>query len=304
MITLTDKIIDTWSSTLDGGYNWLKLQDGYYAYIIRGCAGEIIVAVPCMDETPTVNEEFNAVQLKNVTYSLTKPDGSVGNENLLCLQFNGIKPARPFAALCAEFIDPGLNGDVRSTLLKNPTAWWKTWKELLGNKNVDPKVYDVLGELETLLLLHRKGAQSLDWRGPETSSYDIHTVSGFYEVKSTIVRENKQVQLHNRFQCDAGTAKLSIILCVFEPASVGKSINDLVQEVISAGIMNENEVEMKLSALNYEKGKSARNRKYLLHTMEEYEVDDNFPKLDHLPPAVVDVEMVLDLAAFKPKPLM
>ena len=52
-----------------------------------------------------------------------------------------------FATLCEALVDPGESGERRIIIEKSPVSWWKEWKKLLGNKNIDERIYDVLGEL-------------------------------------------------------------------------------------------------------------------------------------------------------------
>ena len=58
----------------------------------------------------------------------------------------------------------------------------------------------------------------------------------------------------------------------------------------------------KLESLGFEKGKSARNRQYILHAMLEYKVDESFPAIKetsfvdgHLPKGVQSLTYTVSL---------
>ena len=183
-----------------------------------------------------------------------------------------------FAALCAELLALGENGELRKELAQSPVTWWMAWKELLGNKNVDLRVYDALGELWTLKYLAKHG-ENAEWNGPDGSTYDIDCETYYAEVKSTTARNRRQITLSNLFQLDPPEGKkLFLILCQFESSLSGISINKLVDQLESLGysrtILND-----KLERLGLEKGMSARKRCYVLHAATKYTVDESFPAI-------------------------
>lgn len=293
-MNLTDAVINAWLTTENGKGQDLSSTVGAPAYVIRGVHQECSVAIP-MTEAIEVNEEFAAVQLKSVRKNVG------GQElNLLMLTYGGARPPKPFAALCAEFLYPGDGGLCRRELVENPVAWWRGWKEVLGNQDVDLRVYDVLGELNALKLLSKNMPHiNFSWHGPEGSSYDIHSRDALYEVKSTIVKGDKRVVVHNAFQFDAGNVPLYLLHCVFEPSAAGCSINDLVGELVAGGVLNYDHIEQVLNNLGMAKGRSIRNKKYLLLSIDQYKVDERFPVITQLPKGVIDLEYTLELASFE-----
>jgi hypothetical protein len=245
-------------------------------------------------ETPCeIDEEFASVRLVTAKKAL----GGAGKD-LLLLTYSGAMPPRSFAALCAEFLFPGQDGEYRSALLADPAAWWKDWKELIGNENVDLRVYDVLGEMCVVRYLARIGAGHVSWHGPEGSVYDIHTDTDLYEVKSTVVKGDKRVVIHNAFQLDAGSAPLHLMHCVFEPSTAGESVNDLIEDLRALGAIDIQQAESFLKTMGMSKGKSVRNRKYLLLSIEQFDVDSRFPVISPLPVGVIDLEYTVELGAF------
>lgn len=269
---LSEEIKQAWEGTPIGYTTPIKSLKNteYPAWAIRMKEG-FGVAIPYKN-TPIVDENFAGVnlfsgqmntqdKLRNVLILLTEMDEDIIN---------------PFAALSAEFIQPGNNGELREKIINNPDLWWGQWKELLGNKNIDERVYDNLGEMVVLRYLLQQGLKPV-WRGPDRATYDIDCGDVFYEVKSTQKREARQITLNNSFQLSPPDGKhLYIILCQFERSETGDTINSVLEDLVELGY-GRTELEKKLKKVGLEVGKSARNRAYVLHAMIKYPVDGNFP---------------------------
>ena len=228
---LAEQIISNWDTSAKGyATKIVDLFDaGYPAWTVK--TNELFgVAIPLAEDIE-VSESFSGAKLYNDLIIL---DGSEQkNVLLLTTEINEIKYS--FATLCAELVTPGENGDLRKEVTSNPVTWWMQWKELLGNRNVEDRVYDALGELCTLKHLAKSGEQAI-WNGPNSSTYDIDCDSTYYEVKSTIARKKRQITLSNHFQLDPPDGKkLKIVLCQFEPAKSGYCIDDLVDELVLFG---------------------------------------------------------------------
>ncbi len=215
-----------------------------------------------------------------------------------------------FASLCAELLNPGKDGELRKEIEDNPLSWWMQWKELLGNKNVDMRAYDVLGELLVLRYLAKHGANA-EWNGPNGATYDIDCDGYFVEVKSTTARNKKLITLSNLFQLDPpnGT-KLYLVFCQFEVAQVGVNINDMVQDLEALGYSS-SALNDKLAKMGLEKGKTARKRNYAIHAVTMYEVDAEFPairpssfKNDALPEGVMSITYTVSLDGITGKNLL
>lgn len=271
---LAEQIISNWDTSAKGyATKIVDLFDaGYPAWTVK--TNELFgVAIPLAEDIE-VSESFSGAKLYNDLIIL---DGSEQqNVLLLTTEINEIKYS--FATLCAELVTPGENGDLRKEVTSNPVTWWMQWKELLGNRNVEDRVYDALGELCTLKYLAKCGEQAI-WNGPNSSTYDIDCDLTYYEVKSTIARKKRQITLSNHFQLDPPDGKkLKIVLCQFEPAKSGYCIDDLVDELVLFGY-SKTDLNEKLEKIGLEKRKSSRKRCYDLHAMILYDVDDDFPAI-------------------------
>lgn len=271
---LIQQIIDNWNTSakgyaaeivelIDAGYPaWtVKIHDGY---------GVAIPLAPGVE----ISESFSGAKLYNDVMTLE------GEEkwNVLLLITEAEEIKQPFAALCAELITPGEDGILRKEIEGNPVSWWMQWKELLGNKNVNDRVYDVLGELYALRYLAQKGEHP-EWNGADAATYDIECEEAYYEVKSTIARNKREITLSNLFQLDPPNGKkLFLLFCQFEAAQTGVCINSLVDDLVELGY-SRYMLDHKLAGLGLEKRKSARKRNYIIHAMHQFTVDEKFPAI-------------------------
>lgn len=115
---------------------------GYISWTIKTAAGYgVAIPVDCDEE---VSEHFAGAHYFTGDILLDNSN----KEHVLILMTQKEEIKEQFAALCAELLAPGENGELRKELVQSPVTWWMAWKELLGNKNVDLRVYDALGELK------------------------------------------------------------------------------------------------------------------------------------------------------------
>lgn len=263
----------------------VKLVDGYG------------VAIPYCGED--MNESFSNARIFS-TDNIMTPAGAMQRALVLTTTAVGIE--QPFATLCSELIDPGVDGVDRNTILADPVAWWKKWKELLGNRNIDARIYDVLGELCVLYHLLQSG-EDAGWNGPNGASYDIETDLRFVEVKSTLSRSKREITISNQFQLDPPGKPLNLILCVFEPTvQSGVSINRMIAKFEEIGY-NANLINQKLSELGFEEGMSSRNKTFILHEMLKYTISSDFPRITPesfvggvLPTGITKITYTVDLS--------
>ena len=271
---ITEEIRQNWKFGIIGNAREISSlrETGYPAWCVK-FPSEYGVAIPYAGEG-TINENFAHARICSTTISF---NGSSSKKVLLLVSDStGIE--LPFSSLCAEFVDPGNNGVFRKEIEASPVGWWSEWKELLGNRNVDDRIYDVLGELCVLKYCEESGLNP-EWNGPTGASYDIEMPTEFIEVKSTLSRSKKEITISNLFQLDPPGKTLSLVLCQFEPSvGTGVSINSVVSELESLGF-NTAALNDKLAHQGFALGKSARNKRFILHSMLKYVVDGNFPRI-------------------------
>lgn len=298
---LVEEIINNWQGSPSGIA--MKIQSleesGYVSWTIK-TSSEYGVAIPiAYDEE--ISEFFSGAHYYTRNIILKETE----ERHALLLTTNKEEIKEQFAALCAELLNPGENGELRKEIINNPASWWIQWKELLGNKNVDLRVYDVLGELWVLKHLAASG-EAAEWGGPNGATYDIDCDEYFAEVKSTVARKKRQITLSNLFQLDPPEGKeLFLYLCQFETAQSGISIDSLVKELEQLGY-NALDLNTKLEKLGLEKGKTARRRNYMLHAVTKYKVDEKFPAIrdnsfkgDMCPAGVISITYTVSLDGIK-----
>ena len=211
-----------------------------------------------VDGALEINENFSNARI----YSSIIRFNSTTERRALLLTTEATDITVPFSALCAELVDPGENGIFRKEIINSPLKWWREWKELLGNRSVDDRVYDVLGELCVLNKLFAMGEEA-NWNGPSGASYDIETDKRFVEVKSSIVINRKEITISNHFQLNPPGKPLDVVFCQFEPSvNSGVSINRIIDELNTRGI-NVSYINQKLKELGFEEGKVLAIRLYI-----------------------------------------
>ena len=305
-MNLRDEIKNNWTTDIVGfahsigsletlGYpGWtVKYQDAYG------------VAIP-YEGTEEIHEFFSNAEIRSDVISVK--DG-LPQRAILLLADNTVAQ-NSFAALCEELIIPGENGSNRKNVTSSPVLWWQEWKELLGNKNIDERVYDTLGELCVLKYLVSTGHE-VGWGGPNAATYDIELSDGYVEVKSTVSRSKKEITISSQFQLDPPGKRLDLIMCVFEESILnGISIDQVVGDLISLGI-SKDYLNTRLSKKGLAEGMSARKRGFLLHEMLRYRVDESFPRIAPasfvggvLPAGITKITYTINLDGIEPEALI
>ena len=271
---LKQAILNNWRTDIPGYAQEIELlkKTGFPAWTIS-YDGVYGVALPYAGKEE-ITEKFASARIHSGRITLTT--GEEFKAIILTTESEEIK--EPFSVLCEALVEPGDNGNRRKVIENNPLAWWKEWKELLGNRNIDERIYDVLGELCALQYSIVCGEEP-EWNGPNKASYDIETESRFIEVKSTINREKRQVTISSEYQLFPKEKPLKLILCVFEPTVMtGRSIDSVLDEIKETGF-NTNVINDRLESMGFEAGMSARKKAFILHEMLLYNIDESFPRI-------------------------
>lgn len=303
---LKKTILNNWDTDIVGYAQAISLLENtkYPAWTIK-FVNSYGVAIPYEGEEE-INESFSNAKIRSTTIQFK--EGNAKKALVLTSEATDIKA--PFATLCEALVDPGENGERRIVIENSPVLWWKEWKELLGNKNIDERIYDVLGELCVLKYLISKG-EDAEWNGPDGASYDIETDMRFVEVKSSINRDRREVTISSQFQLFPKEKHLDLILCRFEPVVFsGLSIDSIMDEFEIMGY-NTYLLNSKLEKLGFEQGMSARKKNFKLHEMLQYRVDDNFPRITPesfvngvMPAGIIKITYTADLSGLSPVSLL
>ena len=272
-MSLKNAILNNWKTDIVGFAHSISELDSQYPGWTVKFSDSYGVAIP-YSGNENINEFFSNAHIKSDT--LVESNGSEQKAIILTADFSVAEG--PFSTLCEELLFPGENGKNRSLISLSPVAWWQEWKELLGNRNIDEKVYDTLGELCVLKYLSSIGEEA-NWDGPNSSTYDIEIENGFVEVKSTTSRSKREVTISNQFQLDPPGKKLDLVLCQFEHSvQNGVSIDQIVEDLINMGISRDY-LNTRLAKKGLEEGMSARKRTFILHDMLRYRITEEFPRI-------------------------
>lgn len=303
---LKKEILNNWGTDIIGYAQIIKPLENtkYPAWTVR-FVDAYGVAIPyCGIEE--INESFANAKIRSTTIKFK--EGDTRQALVLTTVLDAAKA--PFASLCEALVDPGENGAQRIVIDNSPILWWKEWKELLGNRNIDERIYDVLGELCALKYAVLCG-EDAEWNGPEGATYDIETDKRFIEAKSSINRDRREVTISSQFQLFPPEKPLNLILCRFEPTVLsGLSIETVLSEFSSLGY-NTDLLNSKLELRGFEKGMSARKKTFLLHEMLLYTIDDSFPRITPesfvggvMPAGITKLSYTIDLSGCTPISLL
>jgi len=219
-----------------------------------------------------IAESFSSVMLKTDVKLLDNTKIKV--LQLTCLQE---ELRNEFSVICEDFADTGSHGEKREKIIDSPLLWWMKWKELLGNIQGNKMVYDIIGELSSMVKLCQIGDKPF-WSAIKLNTHDIETADNVYEIKSTINKEKNEIHVSSQFQLTA-SKPLYLIFTRLEESLSGESIDDLLMEI------SKYEPDMMVAYNTYLKdkgfppGNHYRKIKYALLERRRYCINESFPKI-------------------------
>jgi hypothetical protein len=291
-MAILEEIREYFASTQNGARDMKSLSPKYLAMVIRSNEGYGVAVI--FDDERDISEKFANSKLYTQTLAIG------GEEKKYLILSCALDSLRyEFATVCAQFVEPGIEGVDRKNLLEDPLAWWKQWRELLGNAISQRKPYSIIAEMIVLdeLYIHDN---TIEWSAVNAGSHDIEGNQESYEVKSTIKRYGATITIAGQHQLQS-LKRLQLYFCRLEKSKTGVSINDMKIKLVSDGYDKE-KMEQQLYHLGYEYGSSVREEKYKVLEKRKYEVDDKFPKItkssfknDHIPESVIQITYTIDL---------
>ena len=289
---ILEEIRECFASTQNGARDLRSLSKESPAMVIRNNDG-YGVAIEFNDERD-ISENFANSRLFTQIIRIENDE-----RKYLILSCTRDSLRYEFATVCAQFVEPGLDGIERKNLLDNPLNWWKQWRELMGNTIANREAYSVIAEMMVLDDLYKKD-NSVEWAAVMSGSHDIEGDQGSYEVKSTVKRYGASITISSQHQLQS-LKRLYLYFCRLEQSKEGVSINDMKNKLVEDGYDKE-KIEQQLYHLGYEKGASVREDKYKVLEKRKYEVDDKFPRIvdssfkgNHIPDLVTQITYTIDL---------
>lgn len=296
---LLDDIREGFANLTDGAIGQLRsLPPAWPGWVYRA-DGAYGVALDLSDPIE-VAESFAGARLFVASVQLPE-----GRRSQLRFECSRASLRNEFAVVCAQFLEPGVAGADRTSLLAKPVEWWERWRQLLGNVLREKMPHAVLGELLAFERL-RAMKEAPAWLGPKSSSHDLETPMASYEVKSTLSKYESTVHIAGQFQLKAsGDKPLFLVFQRFEPSATGESIDAVVGRLVETGVDRE-DLEGQLAKLGFHRGSSSRKASFQLLESTKYLVDETFPRITpslfpggSLPPGIVALQYDVDLAALK-----
>ena len=284
---ILEEIREYFASTQNGAREIKALSDDYPAIVIRN-NDEYGVAIEFDDERD-ISEKFANSRLFSRNMAI---GGVVFSCMLDSLRYE-------FATVCAQFVEPGIDGVDRKNLMAEPLDWWKKWRELMGNAISSKEAYSVIAEMMVLDDLYVND-NTIEWTAVNAGSHDIEGYESSYEVKSTVKRYGATITIAGQHQLQS-LKRLQLYFCRLEQSKSGISINDMKDKLVADGY-DKDKIEQQLYQLGYERGASIREEKYKVLEKRKYEVDDKFPKItkasfkdDHIPESITQITYSIDL---------
>lgn len=289
---ILEEIREYFASTQNGARNIKNLSIKYPAIVIRN--NEWYGVAVEFDDTRDISERFANCRLSTRNMAI----GGVEKKYLIlsCM----LESLRyEFATVCAQFVEPGINGVDRKNLMTKPLDWWENWRELMGNEISNKEAYSVIAEMMVLDNLYVND-NTIEWTAVNAGSHDIEGYGSSYEVKSSVKRYGTTITIAGQHQLQS-LKRLQLYFCRLEKSKNGISINDMKSKLVTDGY-DKNKLEQQLYQLGYERGASIRDEKYKVLEKRKYEVDDKFPKItqasfkdDHIPDSVIQITYTIDL---------
>jgi len=267
-------------STDNGSYRLSELDSNTPTWVLR-IDGEYAVGIE-IDENMKVNEAFSNVSYYTHEFLIEKD-----YKYLLILSSPSSDLRSEFAGIAAMFIEPGENNSKRNKLLSSPQEWWETWKDLLGNRNIDNTVHGMIGEL--LFLFYLKGMYGEDmtiesWTGPSFSSQDFVMKERTYEVKSTLIKYTDVVNISSQFQINAEDKSYLIFIKLEEVPSDNNSKNNIsinrLLILLNKQGFDDEILSNYVNKMGFLKNSLDRSLKFKVLEIRKYKIDEHFPTIN------------------------
>lgn len=160
------------------------------------------------------------------------------------------------------------------------------WRELLDRDAAgvlaQEELVGLFGELWALRGMLQAGPAALRrWTGPTGARHDFTGPGASLEVKTTLRREGRTIEVHGIDQLEAPAGgRLFLAFLRLERADAGESVPDLVSAV-AALVQDPADLHRRLAAARYDRAHEDRYRELCLQVLEHqvWEVDDAFPRI-------------------------
>ena len=274
----------------DGYYKLKTMPYGYDGYVVSHNDWKG-VGIKVTEKIKDFVYNFENIRIK-VNFFRSKSESFYMLELLTNQSFDCFN----FSLICANFLNPGEDGEERNLLIEDPQQWVNKWSGLIGDKKTSQTIYPAIGELVVLKYLFSKDKSA---KMTSFGSVDIETITANYEVKTTINRYNNSITIHSKYQLNKfGDKPLYLYFVRLEKSLTGVSLNSLIDS------LKQMDYDVTSIVNKYENINSElKNECFRIDEIKEYEIDENFPKIvdssfldGKLPENIVGLEYTINLA--------
>ena len=214
-----------------------------------------------------INERFHSISIEKILLGV---QGEIKNYiGIFCHNHNLYEQ---FSLMCEDFLYAE-----RKQIQQNPYTWYEKWKLLTGDILSKKEIYDILAEI-LAYKYYSKIDNSMIWKIDEAKTHDIEGKYFDVEVKSTILKYKNEVQISSQHQLlPSQNKKLRLCFFKFEKSDHGISLDEAINLFDND---KKNEITKRLEKCNIYKGNKIFKEKYNILSINEYQVDEDFPKID------------------------
>ena len=257
--------------------------------------------------------DFSFPNWKGMVFDTLQLDLPVPNTWHICLRLERAEHKEVFLSVCSnlalEFRDIVSTNERRKTLLEFLIRWTRFF-ERHGLKGLSvERQRGLFGELWWLRRLLNEGCTGEiavhSWKGCERGYYDYQIDGRVLEVKTTLTKEPRKVQINNERQLDErGLDSLHLlILSLTQAESGGESLPQIVSSIrktLSGDPLASRIFESKLYEAGYlDNHSNLYDMTYTVMIEELFSVTEGFPRITQLPSGLGDIRYSLLVGACK-----
>lgn len=221
-----------------------------------------------------------------------------------------------FSVFAGELLEQlgALGEDDPAPLIRRVLEDWRELFERAPGGTLGPgALAGLFGELWHLKRMCRRSGMALSsWKGPSGGRFDFRVARCALEVKATLRRHGRVVEIHGHRQLEAPPeGDLFLGFLKLEKAEIGTSVPDLVNDLREM-VSDRTELTKKLASAGYDEADETTYREYRYHVEEDlvFRVDRSFPRIipdsfrdGELPAGVLSMSYTIDLSGPEPPPL-
>lgn len=224
---------------------------------------------------------------------------------------------RVFTQFCRELVE---SIEDASSPAREASGAFDRWRALFSEAEQhgllsEEALIGLIGELIAVerLLFHGAPSDLRFWVGPLSDVHDLRSATHAIEVKATLVREGRIVEISSIYQLQEPAGSDLVLLHLrFDRDPGGLSLPDLVTRILAAGARNQ-ELERRLREVGVDPNDLTPYaiKRFRLADTRAYDVNGTaFPRLvrsdfasGDLPPGTLRVSYAIDLTNEPPVPL-